>query len=252
MKILILTLAIALILSSCKKDLSSSEVAKSCRITNFTASGDYDYEDSEYTFTYNSLGKAINIVSKNYKWIFSYEKDKMLVSLNNKLITYNYNSSGQIVTIKTTEQFPETVTINYANNKVSKILTSIDNISSTFTYTNDEVTKIIVKWGNIEYEEAKISYKNEKYSDPMLFEILFPSLIDGDIRHFIEYNLSDYLGNKEKRLIEKVEYIGKGIYGNTYTDTYSYLKDSSGNIIKVIINSTWFTTRSFNFTNSCK
>src|SRR5690606_23218939 len=112
-------------------------------------------------------------------------------------------------------------------------LTSIDNISSTFTYNSDnDVVKINEKWGDEEHEEAVITYKDEKYSDPLLFELIFPGMIDGFAREFIKYNLSDYFGSKEKRLIEKIVYTGKN--GRDYlnrTETYSYLKDDKGRII---------------------
>lgn len=77
-------------------------------------------------------------------------------------------------------------------------------------------------------------------------------MIDGDIRHFIRYNLANSFGGTEKRLIDKVEYIGKGdSNSNTRTDTYSYLKDDKGKVIQIIITSTGYSTRSFTLEYNC-
>ncbi|QEK52821.1 hypothetical protein FYC62_14975 [Pedobacter aquae] len=251
-KVLLLMLTASALLGACKKDKDDSNPANGCKIVKFTPSGGHDYVNSEYLITYNSDGKISTITNADETRRFSYESSKMLVSVDNLLITYNYNSPNQINSIITNSQWPENVSVTYADNKVSKILTSVDDISSTFTYSSNEVVKILEKWGDTDTEEALITYKEEKYSNPLIFELIFPSMIDGDIRNFIRYNLSNSFGASEKRLIDKIEYIGKGDRSyNTRTDTYSYLKDDKGNIIQIIITSTSYTTRSFTLEYSC-
>lgn len=150
-----LALTASVMLGACKKDKDDSNPANGCQIVKFTPSGNHDYSETEYTISYNSNGKiaSINNAETNSSIdarsrIFSYESDKMLVSADNLLLTNNYNSSNLINSITTNSQWAENVSVNYTDNKVSNIITSIDDISSTFTYSNNEVVKILEKWGD--------------------------------------------------------------------------------------------------------
>lgn len=253
-KVLMLALTASVLLGACKKDKEDSNPANRCQILKFTPAGNLDYSPTEHTITYNTNGKIAGIYNAEQSRIFSYESDKMTVGVDaNLLLTYNYNSSKQIISAKSSSQWPENVTISYNDSKISKILTSVDDISSTFTYSNNEVVKIIEKWGDRESFETIITYKDEKYTNPLIFELTFPSMIDGAIRSFIKYNLADSFGGKEKRLIDKVEYIGKNGW-NSYTNTYSYLKDDKGNITKISIITTTgigYTSGTFTLEYNC-
>lgn len=246
-----LAFTVSVMLGSCKKDKENdnSRSDNSCQVVKLVDKGYFfDYDKDTFNFSYNSNGSISKVSSPTKSWIFSYEANKMLVSYDNTgyspysgLLTYNYNSNNQIINIKNSQSSPdwsEDIEITYDNNRITKIRTDYDNITDIFTYNaNGDIEKIVEQWDlSSDVTEYKITYKEEKYNDPMIFELTFPSLVDGPGSYFLKYLLADYLGGKEKRLIDKIvkKFENQGYPSYTTTSSYSYLKDEKGKIIKII------------------
>ncbi len=233
MQKILLIFTVSVIISACKKD-SNSHAEYPCQITKFNRmdTGYGDYDQGDYDLSYNSEGNLDKITSSSGTRSLFYEEAKTMVTYgNNNILTYAQNIKNQINYI-TTNKGSEKVYVSYENDRISKIRTTIDNITENFTYNkNGDIEKVVHTWDlDKEPSEYTISYKDEKYTNPLIFELTFPNLINGDARHFLKYILSNNFGGKEKRLIDKIT----SKNSNNSATNYSYVKDKKGNITKIV------------------
>lgn len=248
-KVLLLAFTATMMLSACKKDKGNDDMNSSCQVVKFSESrsgiggasilGGY-LSGEATTVSYNSDGSLAKISDPYETRVFAYETDKMLASYDIKrqsgnnesgLLTYNYNSNKQIINVKSSRSssdWSEDIEVTYSNNRITKVRTDYDNMSQSFTYnSNGEIEKIVEGFLS-STSEYLITYKDEKYTNPLIFELTFPLLVDGQGCTFLKYLLYNNLGNKERRLIDKITK-GHKVYN------YTYLKDERGNITKIIV-----------------
>ncbi|GGE67929.1 hypothetical protein GCM10011413_38230 [Pedobacter psychrotolerans] len=222
-------LAITLIVASCKKSTSDNEeqTPSTCQLSQSTYSAGGDF--GKILYTYNSDGKVSKVVynGEDYQESYTYTSTQItkIVKEGNssKTFTYTLNVQGRITnetqtagdykidhTYNTDGYLTESIRTNLLNNSTA---------STKYTFTDGDLTKIVspTLTLNIVYggSEAKGNYFNG---------------LDTDLPPFYSGVLKSYYGKVSKYIPAIVS------YGNsTYTEVYSYQKDSNNNITRVIV-----------------
>lgn len=224
-----LSIGLVLLFLSCSKSKELPEV-EICLISEVNGFGKdtYTYDvngnvvarstkpgSSIYTYSYTP--STITMSIEDYKQIYKLDTKERIVSMNdgsNVLHTYNYNSQGNLI-----EQRED--------------LFRTDNSEITRTY----LTKYFWTNNNMTRKESFVYYNNNLPSNAVPFVIIFEYNTDKsplsfvDHENFIEGDIALYkfFGKKSQNLVSsKSEDFATPV-------EYKYVKDASGNIIKVTL-----------------
>jgi len=250
-KALLMLSAVSVLLTiSCSKSIDIPEDEKteeSCKIETLNQSKD-DGSTENQTPIFDSMGRLSQwtVKGSGYESVenFQYESGKITVTgvekTNNDSYNfstvYNLDNEGRISNvIESYYNMPLNIEYNtdgylseikYAHSGINPFSSNV-----VYTYKDGNLIKILTtsnQLAGVHQRILEITYNNDEITDPVIYDFLFSRVN----RVYDEYftNVSHLLGKRSKNAI-KIITETDGLY--TANETFTYERDSKGNITKV-------------------
>ncbi len=218
-KVLLLSLSAVLLVTACKKSKPETKQDEVCIVKSIELHGN---KIIKYSFSYDDKGR---IVKKNnswpYYWTYTYLTDKIILG-------YSHTSSTDTLDLDANGRIKYRNGYTYKYNEEGYLIEAItkEGETMTLTYQNGNPVKIVAAYqlDNGPYiETTTFEYNNEPYQTlrGLFGQPLFQAVID-------DSSLVPYLGKSPKNMLIK-ETVKQGDF-LSYVTTYTYEKDTQGNI----------------------